>query len=71
MSEYNSTDRGTSTPPPDPFVALRAADSPGWTDPVAPDPEFARRLRDRRAPIRLSVRVASGSPIAYYLFYQE
>ncbi|MAU81866.1 MAG: glyoxalase [Gordonia sp.] len=46
MSEYNRTEHGGSTPP-DPFVALRAADTPGWTDPVAPDAEFTRRLRDR------------------------
>ncbi|MDL9945460.1 VOC family protein [Gordonia sp. ABSL11-1] len=45
MSEHNSTERGAA--PADPFVALRAADTPGWTDPIAPDAEFAHRLRDR------------------------
>ncbi len=46
MSEHNTTDRGRATPP-EPFAVLRAADTPGWSDPVAPDDEFARALRDR------------------------
>lgn len=44
MSEHNDTVVGGS---PDPFTALRATDAPGWTDPIAPDPEFAGALRDR------------------------
>ncbi|QTI68694.1 VOC family protein [Gordonia polyisoprenivorans] len=31
----------------DPFAVLRASDTPGWDAPVAPDPAFAARLRDR------------------------
>ena len=31
----------------DPFTALSATAMPGWDDPVAPDVEFARTLRDR------------------------
>ncbi|MFW0794027.1 VOC family protein [Gordonia sp. CPCC 205515] len=47
MSEHNATEFGSGTTPPDPFTALRAVDMPGWSDPVAPEPEFARALRDR------------------------
>ncbi|MGV9709138.1 VOC family protein [Gordonia sp. NPDC003424] len=47
MSEHNTTEFGSGATPPDPFTALRAVDAPGWSDPVAPDPEFARALRDR------------------------
>lgn len=34
-------------PTGDPLRILRAADTPGFDDPVAPDPDFARALRDR------------------------
>ncbi|MGC4935064.1 VOC family protein [Gordonia sp. DT30] len=36
-------------PGADPFTVLRASDAPGWDEPVAPDPAFAARLRDRLA----------------------
>lgn len=45
MNEHNSRDVAHQMP--DPFVALRAADTPGWSEPLAPEHEFARRLRDR------------------------
>ncbi|NDZ95794.1 glyoxalase [Streptomyces sp. SID6673] len=47
MSEYNNTENRGRATPSDPLVVLRAADTPGWTEPVAPDAEFARTLRDR------------------------
>lgn len=47
MSEHNTTEFGRGTTPPDPFTTLRAVDTPGWSDPIAPEPEFARALRDR------------------------
>ncbi|MGV9670101.1 VOC family protein [Gordonia sp. NPDC003504] len=39
----DGTEFGSTT---DPFVALRASAGPEWTDPIAPDPDFAARLRD-------------------------
>ncbi|MGV9826732.1 VOC family protein [Gordonia sp. NPDC003429] len=41
---HDSTEFGSA---PDPFVALSASVAPGWDTPVAPDPDFAARLRDR------------------------
>ncbi|MGC5255816.1 VOC family protein [Gordonia sp. DT218] len=47
MSEHNSTENRGRATPSDPLVVLRASDTPGWTEPVAPDADFARTLRDR------------------------
>ncbi|MEE4021972.1 VOC family protein [Gordonia sp. PKS22-38] len=47
MNGHDNMPRHGGATPPDPFTILRAADSPGWADPIAPDAEFARRLRDR------------------------
>ncbi|UZF55522.1 VOC family protein [Gordonia polyisoprenivorans] len=40
-------DSAPNSPIGDPFAVLRASDTPGWDAPVAPDPAFAARLRDR------------------------
>ncbi|MFT4127639.1 MAG: VOC family protein [Gordonia sp. (in: high G+C Gram-positive bacteria)] len=45
----NTTDMASYPDPadPDPFIALRAADIPGWDRPLTPNPAFARALRAR------------------------
>ncbi|GAA1481163.1 VOC family protein [Gordonia sinesedis] len=43
---HDNTEYGAIAPG-DPLAILRVADMPGWSDPIDPDPDFARTLRDR------------------------